>query len=160
MNIESASEQRNNQGARSFENVLRGGQADQKAQQAAPPADGRLEQMRAELMQRLAQLPQSDAANALLPELIDSRTRMKLLRDVVSRLDSGSASTNIKGRFTQVENEWFELEKVLRSGQDLSQGELLSLQARLYQVSQHIEVLSKVVDQITSGVKTILHTNV
>ena len=48
----------------------------------------------------------------------------------------------------------------MRSDKDLSSGELLGLQARLYQVSQHIDVMSKVVDQMTSGIKTILNTNV
>ena len=43
---------------------------------------------------------------------------------------------------------------------NLSPGELLALQARLYQVSQHIEVMSKVVDQMAGGIKTVLNTNV
>jgi hypothetical protein len=37
---------------------------------------------------------------------------------------------------------------------------LLGLQARLYQVAQHVEVVSKVIDQVTGGVKTILNTNI
>jgi hypothetical protein len=39
-------------------------------------------------------------------------------------------------------------------------GELLGLQARLYQVSQQVEVMSKVIDQVTGGIKTILNTTV
>ena len=48
----------------------------------------------------------------------------------------------------------------MMSDRDLSTGELLGLQARLYQVSQHIEVMSKVVDQVTGGIKSILNTNI
>ncbi len=60
---------------------------------------------------------------------------------------------NVANRFSQTENEWLKLDNIMRSDKELSQGELLGLQARLYQVSQHIDVLSKVVDQMTGGVK-------
>jgi hypothetical protein len=68
--------------------------------------------------------------------------------------------TDLRGQFSKVEGEWHQLESIMKSDKDLSQGELLGLQARLYQVSQHVEVMSKVVDQVTGGVKTILNTNV
>jgi hypothetical protein len=70
------------------------------------------------------------------------------------------SGTDLRGRFGQIETEWNQVEAIMRSNKDLSTSELLGLQARLYQVTQHVEVLSKVVDQVTGGVKTILNTNV
>jgi hypothetical protein len=155
---------------RSFESVLRqseGGAAPQgappEAAAAPPPVSGaKLEQMRLDLMERVNKLPPgSSNVNALLPELLDSRTRLGMLRDVISKSNApGASHTDLRGRFGQIETEWNQVEAVMRSNKDLSTTELLGLQARLYQVTQHVEVLSKVVDQVTGGVKTILNTNV
>ncbi|HEX8721620.1 MAG TPA: hypothetical protein VF736_13375 [Pyrinomonadaceae bacterium] len=155
---------------RSFESVLRqqeggaGGPQGAPPEAAAPPpvSGAKLEQMRLDLMERVNRLPPgSPNVNALLPELLDSRTRLGMLRDVISKSNApGSSQTDLRGRFGQIETEWNQVESIMRSNRDLSTTELLGLQARLYQVTQHVEVLSKVVDQVTGGVKTILNTNV
>ena len=154
---------------RSFESVLRQQEGDAGAlgapQQTQAPegvSGAKIEQMRLDLMQRVERLPPgSPNVNALLPELLDSRTRLGMLRDVMSKSNApGSTQTDLRGRFGQIEQEWHQVESIMRSNKDLSTTELLGLQARLYQVTQHVEVLSKVVDQVTGGVKTILNTNV
>jgi hypothetical protein len=157
-------------GGRSFESVLRqqeGGANPPEAPpagapQPAPVSGAKIEQMRLDLMERVNKLPPgSSNVNALMPELFDSRTRLGMLRDVISKSNAPDASkTDLRGRFGQIETEWNQVEAVMRSNKDLSTTELLGLQARLYQVTQHVEVLSKVVDQVTGGVKTILNTNV
>ena len=156
-------------GGRSFEGVLRQqgstpqeGQAGAQAPEQAEGVSGaKLEQMRLDLMNRVERLPPgAPNVNALLPELIDTRTRLGMLRDVMSKSHGAPVGTDLRGRFGQVENEWNQVESVMRSNRELSTTELLGLQARLYQVTQHVEVLSKVVDQVTGGIKTILNTNV
>jgi hypothetical protein len=37
---------------------------------------------------------------------------------------------------------------------------LLAMQAKIYQISEDVELLSKMVDQATSGVKSVLQTQV
>lgn len=156
-------------GGRSFESVLRQQEGDPSAAGPTPGANAptpvsgaKIEQMRVDLMERVGRLPQgSPNVNALLPELIDSRTRLGMLREVMSKPSAaGPSGTDLRGRFGQIETEWNQVESIMRSNKDLSTSELLGLQARLYQVTQHVEVLSKVVDQVTGGVKTILNTNV
>lgn len=162
-------------GGRSFESHLQ-----QKSGQPAPDTavqspnktnqinrveDPKLEPMRVDLMQRLQNLPEgAPKVSAIFPEYLDTKTRMSSFKDILNKAIGSTGSTpqatDVKGRFSQVENEWQQLDTVMRSGKDMSQGELLGLQARLYQVSQHIDVLSKVVDQMTGGIKTILNTNV
>jgi hypothetical protein len=127
--------------------------------------DPGLEKLRLELVDRLNSvnsLPDgTKSLNDLYPRLLESRSRFKLLNEAMSNLRSTAPNkVDLQGRFGQVEREWFDLERVMLSDRELSSGELLGLQARLYQVSQHIEMLSKVVDQMTSGVKTVLNTNV
>lgn len=153
-------------GGRSFESVLQNGNNPSGATRdplATPQISGaRLEQMRVDLTRRLDQLPPGQSnLSALLPELLDTRSRMGLLRDAINgagRTQPGGM--DLRGRLGQLEANWQGIEQTMRSSRDLSSGELLSLQARLYQVSQHIEVMSKVVDQMTGGIKTILNTNV
>lgn len=122
----------------------------------------KLEQMQTDLAQRFAQNPADKSKiNMMLPGLLDSKTRLGMLKEAYSKLGNTSQVTNdLAGRFTQVENEYRQVESIMRSDKNLSPGELLALQARLYQVSQHIEVLSKVVDQMAGGIKTVLNTNV
>ncbi len=162
-------QQQQGAGGRSFESVLRQQEGDgqalgapQQTQAPAPVSGAKIEQMRLDLMERVNKLPPgSPNVNALLPELLDSRTRLGMLRDVISKSNApGSTGPDLRGRFGQIETEWNQVESIMRSNRDLSTTELLGLQARLYQVTQHVEVLSKVVDQVTGGVKTILNTNV
>jgi hypothetical protein len=161
-------------GGQSFENVLQQGGQNSLSQNSggaesmlgAPTqiSGAQLERMRLDLVQRLDRLPEgAGKTSALLPELIDSRTRLGLLREAVSGVSgngSGVGTTDLRGKLMQVETEWKQLDGIMRSDKNLSTGELLGLQARLYQVSQHIEVMSKVVDQVTGGIKTILNTNI
>lgn len=159
-------QQQQGAGNRSFEQVLQqqagapeGGQG---AGQPAQISGAQLERMRLDLTERINRLPPGASnVTTLLPELIDTRTRLGMLRDVMSKSRGGTpVGTDLQGRFGQIENEWHQVEGIMKSNKDLSTTELLGLQARLYQVSQHVEVLSKVVDQVTGGIKTILNTNV
>jgi len=166
--------QQQQEGSRSFESVLQqGSRGGSTAEASGVPAvavapgaatgtsGAAIEKLRVELMERISELPSgARQASVLLPELLESGSRLKLLREAVQGTRNVPMGTDLRGRFGQVEREWFDLERLMRSDKDLSTGELLGLQARLYQVSQHIEVMSKVVDQMTSGVKSILNTNV
>lgn len=153
---------------KSFEKVLQDGSTRPRTTQPKPPVEtnapvsgASVEQLRTELARRLSQMPgNAKSLDDVWPELLHTRTRMSLLREAMKGVDSTPTGTNLKGLFGKVEGEWFNLEQSMGSDRDLSTGELLGLQARLYQVSQHIDVMSKVVDQMTSGIKTILNTNV
>ena len=164
--------QQSGAGNRSFDGVMQKLQQEQAGAQQSSSAGGaqgeqpvsraQLEEMQQDLMSRINRLPPgSPNANALLPELLDTRTHLGMLRKVFETNRPGApANTDLRGRLGQVENEWNQVEQIMRTSPDMSTGELLALQARLYQVSQHVEVLSKVVDQVTGGIKTILNTNV
>lgn len=159
------------QTGRSFENILQNGNQQQtmqteNTQPVAKITDNvKLDGMRKDLIERYNSLPSgAPSVSAVFPEFLDTKTSMsgfkKLLGEAMNGGLNSSQSKDVMGRFTNVETEVKELDALMRSDKNLSQGELLGLQARLYQVSQHIEVLSKVVDQMTGGVKTVLNTNV
>lgn len=155
------------QNNRSFENVLQqqDGQKITGGENQINQVDPNLESRRAELAQRLQQLPEGmPKVAAVMPEFLGAKTNMNNFREIFNKAASSVGSMpggkDVQGKFAYIENEWKDMESIMKSDKDMSQGELLGLQARLYQVSQHIDVLSKVVDQMSSGVKTILNTNV
>jgi hypothetical protein len=152
---------------RSFDNVLRkdvDGHSDPENMPALRPepiSGAKLEQMRLDLMERISRIPPGKSlVEALAPEFIDTRTRLGYLRQAMSGPDKPITGTDLRARLANIEREWLDLDRIMHSDKDLSTGELLGLQARLYQVAQHVEVLSKVVDQLTGGIRTILNTNV
>jgi hypothetical protein len=164
-------------GKRSFESYLQQNQETQQSGQTEKPTapttqaptktsgvemQSKLDQMQADLAQRFGQNPADKSkVNMMLPELLDSKTRLGMLKEAYSKIGNTSkATSDLSGRFTQIESEYKQVESIMRSDKNLSPGELLALQARLYQVSQHIEVMSKVVDQMAGGIKTVLNTNV
>ena len=152
--------------SQSFESILQNGnQRNAQNNGATITGDKKLDAMRLDLINRYQNLPEgAPSVSAVFPELLNTKTNMSAFKNILNEaLNSGlnkNQSKDVLGKFTNVEKEVGELDALMRSDKNLSQGELLSLQARLYQVSQHIDVLSKVVDQMTGGVKTILNTNV
>ena len=122
----------------------------------------KLDQMQAELANKFKEQNQDqNKINKMLPELLDSKSRLGMLKEAYGKMgDTSKVTSDLSGRFTQVESEYKQVESIMHSDKNLSSGELLALQARLYQVGQHIEVMSKVVDQMAGGIKTVLNTNV
>ena len=152
---------------RSFESVLK--QPDReggdKTVQVAPPgktSGAQIEQLRLDLMERTRTLASDrKTLSEMVPYLSNGATRRSLLQEAMHGIRSPVlGGSDFKSILGDIENRWLNVERIMTSDQTLSNGELLGLQARLYQVTQHVEVVSKVVDQVTSGVKTILNTNV
>lgn len=145
-------------GATSFESVLQQtvGQPADILRQGSGTSGLTLEQLRADLIQRLTNPSASDFGSLL----DQARLRIPALRESLHGLSPDRRSPDLLARFSQFENQWLQIETILSSDRELSQGELLGLQARMYQLTQNIEILSKVVDQVTSGIKTVLQTNV
>lgn len=161
-------QQPENSGKKSFESYL---QKDKPAQtvetQETQTTSGsdmqkKLDEMQAELDATNQKYKQeSNKYSQMLPELLTKDSRSDLLREAFAKSgDTSKVTNNLQGRFEQVESEYKSVEAIMRSDKNLSQGELLALQARMYQVGQHIEVMSKVVDQMAGGIKTVLNTNI
>lgn len=155
------------QNGQSFENVLQNGSQQNAGNQFQTNQIGnpQLETMRLDLINRYQNLPNGvPGISAVMPEFLDTKTRFTSFKDIFNKafkvVGNTPEANTVQGRFTQLEGEWGRLDGLMRSGKDFSQGELLGIQAQLYQVSQHVDVLSKIVDQMTSGVKTVLNTNV
>lgn len=171
------------QNGRSFESVMQEGnsQNTDSINQFGKLNDPKMEQLRVDLLnQKQMQVPaakRQDLINrannvppgqpnvtAILPEVLDTKSGLNNFSQILARAaeQTGGIAKNsgITGIFQGIENQYASTMTAFNSAQNMSQGQLLVMQARLYQVSQHVDVLSKVVDQMTGGVKTVLNTNI
>lgn len=82
--------------------------------------------------------------NKVEPKRIDSE---KLIENIFNNIDSGHKK--IEG-----------ILKISMSGIKLSQQELLTLQMRVYRFTQEVELISKIVEKGTSGVKQVASTQI
>jgi hypothetical protein len=111
--------------------------------------------------QRAPMAPGNPTQEMLMKQLQEVRNPISYVRDAIGGLSHTPTGTDLNGMFKGIENEWFDLEKALKTVNEFTTGgQLLGLQARLYKVAQHIEVMSKVVDQTTGGIKTVINTNI
>lgn len=154
-------------GGKSFESHLQDkiqNAGDQtKADKPNAETSRKLDQIQADLQKR-TQVPDSDPAKMtqLLREIMgENGGRMSMLKEAYDKLGKTSkVPSDLRGNLINTEREWNAVQQVMNSDKNLTQGELLALQQRLYMVSQHVEVMSKVVDQMAGGIKTVLNTNI
>ncbi|HQU86563.1 MAG TPA: hypothetical protein PKY59_25755 [Pyrinomonadaceae bacterium] len=154
-------------GKRSFESYLQKNEPAQKVETQEtqttpePKNQPKLDEIQSQLEAANQKYKQeSGRLNEMLPDFLKT-SRTSLIREAYNHNQGNQiTSDNLQGRFEQVEKEYKDVEAIMRSDKNLSQGELLALQARMYQVGQHIEVMSKVVDQMAGGIKTVLNTNI
>jgi len=74
-------------------------------------------------------------------------TENKILQDVFRNLESGHKKID-------------SILKLSLSGVKLSQQELLTLQMRVYRFTQEVELISKIVEKGTSGIKQVINTQI
>jgi hypothetical protein len=119
-------------------------------------------QIQADLQNSYQQIPQvaPTSKSSLMPELDMLNGRMSMLREMNQGLTKSPDASGLKDYMSRTENMYGDVVKMMNSDRDLRPGELLTLQARMYMISQHIDVMSKVIDQMTGGVKTVLNTNI
>lgn len=134
-----------------------------KAEKPSTETTNKLDQIQEDLQKR-TQAPDADPARMtqLLKEIMgESGGRMSMLKEAYDKLGKTSrVPSDLRGNLINTESEWKAVQQIMNSDKNLSQGELLALQQRLYMVSQHVEVMSKVVDQMAGGIKTVLNTNI
>jgi hypothetical protein len=114
-------------------------------------------QLRKRLEQTKAQSPQE----FFRADMNKARTGVADLSRRVEALPKTSAFEPIRARFTAIEAKFRESGRLLqRVGSLDNPRELLKVQLHMYQLTQNIEVVTRVVEQVNTGVKQILQTQV
>lgn len=121
-----------------------------------------INQIQADLQNKYQQIPQitPTSKSDILPQYDMLGGRMSMMKDMMQGLTKAPDASGLKDFAKRAENMYGDVVSMMNSNKDLRPAELLTLQARMYMISQHIDVMSKVVDQMTGGVKTVLNTNI
>jgi hypothetical protein len=160
-------------------------QALSEGQKSAP---SKFDLLRADLNQKLmgaAQLPPKVTSindqqkellkNDLRQKLATGRTQREVFSGDMSQLRSGIADLNrqvaavpdlsafapLRERLKSIESDFNASAKLLKSPSSIDDpNRLLEMQLEVYKLAQNVEIMSRTVSEATSGIKTILQTQV
>lgn len=93
----------------------------------------------------------------------DNRSRLESLRVELERVGATEEGGKIGNYLNGLDKEFSSLEGILNNidiNAPVNPMEMIKLQVKMEHITEHVEILSKVVDQISSGIKTVLQTNI
>jgi hypothetical protein len=125
--------------------------------------DAKKVELTREFDSKVAPLERSDQVRYFSVRIRSAHETLIQLERSSAGVESGPWKDKLADRLGEFQDQYSELDGFLRafsSGQEFTQPELLSVQIRMHQVTQSMELLSKTVEQSVSGMKTIFQTNV
>ena len=134
--------------------------ADLKIPPPVQPNAQQIASMEGRLQTRLERTDARTAADFFRVEMKDSKAAMEKLTHAVDKLPQKSAFGPVRERLNLIEQQYRKSGELIGRTKNLDPQSLLKAQVQLYQLSENMELLSKVVEQMTTGVKTIMQTNV
>src|SRR5215471_3890555 len=88
-----------------------------------------------------------------------AKERVEQLTSRVNMLPKTAAFEPFRQRLASIDNQYHSAGKLMSSIQgSTNPGDLMKVQMQMYQLTENLELMSKVVEQVTSGVKSILQT--
>ena len=116
--------------------------------------------LQAQLQQRVQKAKTTSAPELFGADLRQTKTRIDNLTSRVNELPKTSAFDPLRQRLTSIDDQFQSAGKLIHSlnGQQ-APADLMKVQLQMYQMTENLELMSKVVEQVTSGVKSILQTN-
>jgi len=93
----------------------------------------------------------------------DNRAKLESLRAELERVGSTEETGKVGNYLNGIDKEFASLEGILNNldiNAPINPLEMIKLQTKMEFITEHVEILSKVVEQINTGMKTILQTNI
>jgi hypothetical protein len=93
----------------------------------------------------------------------DNRSKLESLRAELDRVGSTEETNKVGNYLNGVDKEIASLEGIMNNldvNAPVNPMEMIKLQTKMQFITEHVEILSKVVEQISSGIKTVLQTNI
>ena len=116
--------------------------------------------LQSDLNQRVQRAKSTSAPELYAKDINQAKSRIDNLRTRVDALPKTSAFDPLRQRLTSIDNQFQSAGKLIHSlnGQQ-SPTDLMKVQLQMYQMTENLELMSKVVEQVTTGMKSILQTN-
>jgi hypothetical protein len=153
-------------GESKFEKVRNRLQDEQAAQVKIPPEVKQvsLEQkklLEADLNQRLADAKARSPHQVFGVEMKRAKDAVDHLTNRVNALPKTPAFEPFRKRLASIDEQYQSAGRLMNSARSAENpGDLMKLQMQMYQLTENLELMSKVVEQVTSGMKTLLQTQV
>jgi hypothetical protein len=149
-----------------FEETLQAQPGASVAPQGSPPppvSHDEIVRMERELQTRVLKMDRTEQVHYFSEPLDVSYAAYADIREQLGHEPTSPAQQRMLETLDRLGTDYEELSGFLQefaSGKDFTQQELLAVQIRSHQILQNVEILSKSVEQTTSGMKTIFQTNV
>lgn len=133
------------------------------AQPVPPVSHDEIVRMERELQTRVMKMDRASQVQYFSEPLEVSYASYADIREQLGHEPTTLAQQHMIETLDRLGSDYEELSGFLQefaSGKDFTQQELLAVQIRSHQILQSVEILSKSVEQTTSGMKTIIQTNV
>jgi hypothetical protein len=114
--------------------------------------------LQADLTKRLQGTKTHSPQAIFKPEMKRAKEGLQHLTKRVNELPKTAAFDPLRQRLASIDSQYQATGQLLNSTSHASPEELLKLQMQMYQMSENLEVMSKVVEQVTTGMKSILQT--
>jgi hypothetical protein len=114
-----------------------------------------------DLRRRLQEAAPQSPKELFKSEISTARTGLDKLNQAIAKIPQHEAFSPLRERLKSIEKDFAATNKAISNPKALDSPEaLLDMQQKLYGVTQNIEVLSEVVNQVDSGIKTVMQTQV
>jgi hypothetical protein len=153
-------------GESKFDKVRTRLQEEQAGQVQIPPEVKQvsLEQkkiLEADLSKRLQQTKPASAHELFSVDMKRAKEGVEQLTNRVNALPKTPAFDPLRKRLASIDSQYQSAGRLVNSVQGTeSPAELMKVQMKVYQLTENLELMSKVVEQVTSGMKTLLQTQV
>ncbi len=117
--------------------------------------------LQADLSQRVEKMGTTSPADLFAVNLTQAKAGVQHLTNRVNALPKTPAFEPFRQRLASIDAQYQQAGQLVGSldGKQ-STGDLMKIQLQMYQLTENLELMSKVVEQVSSGVKSILQTQV
>jgi hypothetical protein len=112
------------------------------------------------LKQQLERSTARSAAECFRGRTSSTQSGMDRLASAVGKPSPDGAFSGLRDRMKDLEQQFQRSGDLIQGATDMDPKSLLNVQMQLYQLSGNIEVMSRLVEQVSSGVKTMLQVQV
>jgi hypothetical protein len=126
----------------------------------AQPSPSRVSAIQTGLKQQLEGTGARSPGEFFQPAMKSVRVELDKLTQATGNVSPQSAPSAWQDRLKSLEQQFQQSGDLIQRIPDMDPKSLLSVQVQLYQLSENIGLMSKVVEQASSGVKTVMQTQV
>jgi hypothetical protein len=115
--------------------------------------------LRVELTKQTELNGEGSAQQLFAARMLHATQRIEQLTTRVNSLPKTAGFESFRERLASIDSQYQSAGKLVNSiGQSTNPADLMKVQMQMYQLTENLELMSKVVEQATSGVKSVLQT--